>query len=77
MASDIVRLWHAVLKRSVQITVGQHNYFTTSITVLYKLPLVAVLSITADNPGTEKYWKVVKLTHCEIVKMLKLVLLAQ
>ena len=26
-------------------TVGQHNYFMTSVTVLYELPLVAVLSI--------------------------------
>ncbi len=30
-------------------TVGQRNYFTTSVTVLYELPLVAVLSITGRN----------------------------
>ena len=28
---------------------GQRNYFTTSVTVLYKLPLVAVLSIVGNN----------------------------
>ncbi len=31
------------------ITVGQHNYFTTSVTVLYQLPIVAVLCITGNN----------------------------
>ena len=30
-------------------TVGQRNYFTTSVTVLYKLPLVAVLFYTGNN----------------------------
>ncbi len=30
-------------------TVGQRNYFTTSVTVLYELPFVAVLSITGNN----------------------------
>ena len=30
-------------------TVGQRNYFTTSVTVLYEFPLLAVLSITGNN----------------------------
>ncbi len=30
-------------------TVGQRNYFTTNVTVLYELPLVAVLSTTGNN----------------------------
>ena len=30
-------------------TVGQRNYFTTSVTVLYKLPLVAALVITGKS----------------------------
>ena len=30
-------------------TVGQCSYFTTSVIVLYELPLVAVLSITGNN----------------------------
>ena len=32
-----------------QTTVGQRNYSMTSVTVLYELPLVAVLSITGYN----------------------------
>ncbi len=31
------------------ITVGQRNYFTTSVTLLYQLPLLAVLFITGNN----------------------------
>ena len=28
---------------------GQRNYFTTSVTLLYKLPLLAALSIPGNN----------------------------
>ena len=55
------------------ITVGQRNYFTTSVSLLYQLPLLAVLFITDNNNdymklsrSTEKYGKVVTLTHCDI-----------
>ncbi len=36
-------------KMIVACTVGQQNYFMTIVTVLYELPLVAVLIITGNN----------------------------
>ena len=38
-----VKIWYSF------ITVGQRNYFTTSVTVLYQLPNVAVLCIIGNN----------------------------
>ncbi len=40
---DLGKMW------ILHSTVGQRNYFTTSVTVLYELPLVAVLSIKGNN----------------------------
>ena len=38
-----------VMLSASKITVGQRNYFTTSVTLLYQLPLLAVLFITGNN----------------------------
>ncbi len=44
-----LRQTHNVNIISSYNTVGQRNYFTTRVTVLYELPLVAVLAITGNN----------------------------
>ncbi len=55
---------------------GQRNYFTTSITVLYELPLVAVLSITGNNNvifhSLRQYQFRTVLYHCKVQNMLVL-----
>ena len=39
----------AIALQQVYTTVGQHNYCTTSVTLLYQLPLLAVLFIKGNN----------------------------
>ncbi len=47
--SFLLGLWYFTSTVTAPLTVGQRNYFTTSVTLLYQLPLLAVLFITGNN----------------------------